>query len=72
LLSMTAQCWFCNRFMLLSDDAYLWWTPYGGVIDMEPPDDEYAHVKCWNDAPLAQKKLIQRTAWRSNDTIRGV
>jgi hypothetical protein len=58
------QCSLCNRFMSWADVAAGYsWTPYGGYLDLEPPDDEYAHAGCWESACEKSRELIARTAW---------
>ena len=39
------------------------WIPFGGPEDFEQPDDEYAHLLCWEKADNDWKALIERTAW---------
>ena len=39
------------------------WIPFGGYSDMEPPDEEYAHIECWNKAQPSRRELVTRVAW---------
>lgn len=38
------------------------WIPHGGSESFEPPDTEWAHVKCWNENQ-ARQAVVYRTAW---------
>jgi hypothetical protein len=39
------------------------WTPYGGPLNEELPDEEFAHWRCWKAATDADRSLIRRIAW---------
>jgi hypothetical protein len=39
------------------------WTPHGGCEDEEPPDAEWAHIKCWNDVSEKRRQSIFNEAW---------
>ena len=59
------RCDLCGRFMSYVDLAEaVMWTPYGGYLDLEPPDEEYAHRHCWDEATEETRVLIRYTAWR--------
>jgi hypothetical protein len=39
------------------------WTPFGGVYDLDPPDEEVMHKKCWKKESPQGKASIERIAW---------
>ena len=55
------KCDICSKFMSFNT-GYIW-TPYGNSTDMEPPDPEYAHIKCYENLSERQKNLIIKTSW---------
>lgn len=38
------------------------WIPYGSTNDLEPPDEEFAHLECW-EAHKDQQPLIKHVSW---------
>lgn len=56
------RCHLCNLFMSWSDDAMIW-TPFGAGWDTDPPPDEYAHIKCWNEADPDYRRIIVEMSW---------
>jgi len=58
------RCYFCNRFLSYDEmSGYsVSWTSHGGVESIEPPDEEWAHIECWNKNTNSQK-VIAETAW---------
>lgn len=57
-------CHLCGRFMSWADVAAgVSWTPYGGYLDLEPPDEEFAHAACWDAATPETRELVDSTAW---------
>lgn len=59
------QCHLCSRFIsyrLLNESVH--WIPYGGPIDLDEPEPEYAHRRCWKKANVdGRTALIRRVAW---------
>jgi hypothetical protein len=53
------KCDLCGRLMSFKE-SYYEWVPYGNSNDLEPPDEEHSHVKCYENWG---KGLIQRTSW---------
>jgi hypothetical protein len=53
------KCDICGRIMSWKTSYYVW-TPYGNSNDIEPPEEEHAHKKCFDNYDIA---LIQRTSW---------
>lgn len=43
---MRERCAICGKF-LKRTAPYVWWVPYGGPLDTEPPDEERAHPECY-------------------------
>lgn len=39
------------------------WTPHGGVEDLEPPDEVWAHVDCWNNLSQIERNYEYKEAW---------
>jgi hypothetical protein len=39
------NCHLCGKFVSWKD--FVVCTPFGSVLDLEPPDDEYFHPKCY-------------------------
>jgi hypothetical protein len=57
-------CNFCGKFMSYKQMRNgVTWTPYGGVLDIDPPDHEASHITCWNNAKPSEVDLIRRIAW---------
>jgi len=54
------KCYFCGKFIGYGEAVYTW-TPYGGVLDLEPPEDEHAHARCYDNSSM--KDLIIKTSW---------
>ena len=54
-------CDICGRFVPYRE--YYIWTNYGGCQDLEPPDPQHSHVKCFESLPEDRKQLIIRTTW---------
>ena len=58
------RCNICNLFMSWADvKRGVAWTPFGGRLDDELPDEEFAHRKCWKNAEERTRSLIRRFAW---------
>lgn len=57
-------CNICGLFMSYEDMRNgISWTPFGNSNDLEPPDEEFAHHECWEDADESRKRLICGLAW---------
>jgi hypothetical protein len=56
------RCDICGRFIGFDSPRYSW-TPYGGSQDLEPPEDEHSHKKCFEDNEEKWKNLIIKTSW---------
>lgn len=70
---MNARCHICNRFMsYASMNCAVVYTPFGGPLDLEPPDDEFMHEECWTGLPEKDQRLINYIAWRADERIRVV
>ena len=58
------RCVGCNEFMshrqLSRSIIYI---PYGGALDLEPPEDEYYHRKCWRKLKPNEKTLVRKISW---------
>jgi hypothetical protein len=54
------KCYFCGKFFSYKESYYSW-TPYGGYEDIEPPDEEFSHKKCYEN--YDGKELIHSTSW---------
>jgi hypothetical protein len=55
-------CDLCGKFVSWSE--HYTWTPYGGCQDLEPPDSQHAHVKCFDNLEEKTKQLLVTTSWR--------
>jgi len=67
-----AICVLCGKFMSYDDMAHaVVSVPYGGVQSLEPPDEEYIHVRCWHFAPKEDRALIRRVSWQLCEPIPG-
>ena len=56
------RCCICNKFLSYSSARYTW-TPYGNSFDIEPPDEQMCHKKCYEDLSKKGKDLIIYTSW---------
>jgi hypothetical protein len=56
------RCSICNLFMK-QDGAFYSWVPYGNSGDLEPPDEVFAHIKCYKGLSERERALIITTAW---------
>ena len=58
------RCVICNLFMSFEDMGYssVRWVPKGNSFDLEPPDQEWAHLQCWTDIDEESRQLIQDTS----------
>lgn len=65
------RCRFCCLFIGYDDlgDA-IQYTPYGRPQDLEPPDPEFIHRECWEDADDDRCRSVARTAWRAPEEVR--
>lgn len=54
------RCSICGKFFSYHEDFYIW-TPYGSCVDLEPPEEERAHRKCFEN--YNGKELIHTTSW---------
>ena len=57
---MNRRCYFCGKFIAYHESQYRW-TPYGGAMDFEPPDEEFAHSRCYET--YDKKELLINTSW---------
>lgn len=58
------QCHLCNLFISYKDlEVAAVWTPYGDSSMTEPPPEQFAPRRCWEDAPDHRRKLIEAIAW---------
>ena len=53
------KCDICGKLMSWKTSYYVW-SPYGNSNDIEPPEEEHAHKKCYEAYDIS---LIQRTSW---------
>lgn len=57
-------CYFCGRFMSYFDMEWaVYWTPFGGSQDLEPPENDIAHHRCWRLETEEKKKAIRYISW---------
>jgi hypothetical protein len=58
------RCALCNKFMSWKDmDEGVRWSPYGDGCVFEPPEEEYAHLRCWDAASQDRRDLIKAISW---------
>ncbi len=61
------RCDYCGKFIGFREPHFVW-TPFGGVYDIDPPDDERAHVECFErDGKMPHQwigpALVSAAAW---------
>lgn len=56
------RCDICNKFISFKENKYTW-VPFGNRFDIEPPDEEHAHIKCYNNLNDNSKNLIIETSY---------
>ena len=56
------RCSYCGKFINFEDPEAVVRTPYGGPLDLEPPDEEYICGKCWTNR--ANQNLVNEISWR--------
>lgn len=59
------HCIYCGQFLSWRYvGAYaVRWTPHGDYLDLDPPDEEFAHLRCWNGDRTGLRRLITGNAW---------
>lgn len=58
------RCCGCNEFMSYRQlSRSITYTPYGGGLDLDPPEQEYYHRKCWRKLSKQDKILIKKISW---------
>jgi hypothetical protein len=63
-MSANPRCEGCNRFMSWNDVAAgVEYTPFGGALDLEPPDPRNLHAACWDAMPAWEQALTRRIAY---------
>jgi len=58
----TTRCSECGRFLKL-DAQTISYVLFGSCVDLEPPDPEYVHFKCWEKLSSSSKELTKRVSW---------
>ena len=58
------RCDRCGKFFRWTDVHI--YTPYGGYLDDEPPDDRIICKKCWDKMTNEEINLTERIAWQKN------
>jgi len=62
------KCCSCGRF--IGYDNYVVSAPYGTYTDLDPPDDEYVCLRCWDNWDELRKKLHYNTSYLKPMIIR--
>lgn len=62
------KCCNCGRF--IGYDNYVVSTPYGGPTDLDPPDEEYECLKCWDDQEEEWRELTYRISYTKPIVVR--
>lgn len=57
---MREKCYHCGRF--ISYKNYVVYTPFGSNTDLDPPDERFICLKCY-DGEIAQGKEPILMAW---------
>ena len=55
------RCDICGK--LMGYHEWYTWTPYGSCMDLEPPDSQEAHVRCYEGMTEAERHLTERISW---------
>jgi len=55
------QCDICGK-MMAYEDRYSW-TYFGSCADLEPPDPNDAHIKCYEAQSERERELTARVSW---------
>lgn len=63
------KCASCGRF--IGYDNYVVSAPYGTYTDIDPPDEEYVCLRCWDSWDEARKELHYNTSYLKPLIIRG-
>ena len=56
------KCDICGKFIAKFDKHYDW-TYYGNSNDLEPPDPNHAHLKCFESQTEKEKSLTEKVSW---------
>ena len=59
------RCDICGRFVKANNS--IWRTRYGRAGDLEPPEDEFICVTCWESFGEEEQKLIENLSWMFAD-----
>ena len=43
--------------------GYMTFTPFGSVLDMEPPDPQFMHLSCWEKLDEKHRSYFTKWAW---------
>lgn len=58
------KCSYCGKFFKWTEVHI--YTPYGGYLDDEPPDDKIICKKCWGKFKKEDIALIEKIAWQKS------
>ncbi len=59
---MPPKCAVCGRFMNFKED-FIQYGPYGGPLDLEPPEIELIHRTCFEAQPKESQESTKRIAY---------
>lgn len=57
------RCNECGRFIGYKDKEAQVYTPFGGYLDLEPPDERYICGHCFSKMSESRWALINRISW---------
>ncbi len=59
------KCAECGKFMSYDDLVMAKvYTPYGNCLDLEPPDGEFIHRRCYDSMSYNSKLLLHSISWQ--------
>ena len=65
---MFARCEQCGRFVGYANHVI--YSPYGGCLDLDPPDPVFECLKCWDEQGEKWRRLTYDISWTKPVIIR--
>lgn len=67
-MAFLAKCEQCGRFIGYAN--YVTYTPYGGCLDVDPPDPAFECLKCWDGQEEKWRRLTYNISWTKPMIVR--